>query len=961
MTILWHIHMLGALRAEHGELRITRFATSRTAALLACLALFPRREHSREELVKMLWPDSEWEAGRLNLRVALASLRRQLEPPDVPAGSVLKADRETIRLEAAACRTDVADFEAALKIAARTADPLKKRLALDEALGLFGGELLPGFYNEWILEERERLEALLEDAEQQRDSLPPATSISLTPPKVAPSPNPALRGFPFQFTRGFGHEKECMEVAALLREAHTRLVTLTGPGGAGKTRLAGNVARAVQNDFAGPIYFVPVADLTDASFLPEAIAAGMGLTRTAEMEPLDQIVAALSAQPPTLLVLDNLEHLMERGSLVVLSLLTRLPALTCLVTSRRRLRLPGEREYPLPPLAVPQEGGTPEQVMGLSGVALFVDRAQATRPDFQLTRGNVGAVSDLCRNLEGLPLAIELVAARAMSLTPAQMNEKLAQRFALLTSQRGDKGTRHRSLWAAITWSYDLLSPRLKRFFVELSVFRGGFTAELAQEVCEESEALEFLAQLRERSLLVAEEHRSEMRFRLLESLRVFGEEHLPAEERSVLSRRHAASFAALAAQMGTLWSGPSQARALEILDAETDNFRAALAFCAADSEAGSGETGLRLAGALGPYWTTRGQLREGIGWLKDALSQEGSAAARAKALAEYAWLEAGTGEHSVAENALTEAIALCRTVDDPAMLASTLRKRGVVALWRSDNAVASVHLKEALALSRTLGDLPAIAASLNSLGVLADQWQEDKAVARAYYEEALGLFRKCGDERWQSYCLHNLGNIAEAVGDNDLAETLLRESLALAEALGDPWHRAYCLRSLGDVFKARGEFPEAIRLLNEGRALCQSLGDRMSEAGIVCSLAMIARRQDAPALAESLSCTALVLYRDMQHSSGVALCLLELTEIAADLGRWERVAALLAAQQSACADATLADDTRTRFAAAAQSARVALGSDRFHAAQEQGKCLTLDDCAAYALTDDLLLRQHGH
>ena len=951
MDTLWQIQLFGGLKASRGDLVVTRFATSRTAALLARLALFPHRSHPREELVDLLWPDSERASGRLSLRVALASLRRQMEPPDVPAGTVLIADREMIRLDVSACRSDVADFEAALKAAARAPDLSGKQSALDQAISLCEGELLPGFYDEWILEERERLTALCEDAVQQRESLPHVSQAIIPLPDETQPGTPTLRGFPFQFTRGFGHEQECTEVAALLRDAQTRLVTLTGPGGAGKTRLAGSVARAVQNDFAGPICFVPVADLADASFLSEAIAAALGVTLIAGQETLDQIVGTLSPQPPGLLVLDNLEHLMERGSPVVLSLLTRLPTLTCLVTSRRRLKLPGEREYPLPPLAVPQAGGTPEQVMGLASVALFVDRAQAARPDFQLTRGNVGAVSDLCRSLEGLPLAIELVAARAMSLTPAQMNDRLGQRFALLTSQRGDKGTRHRSLWAAIAWSYDLLSPRLRQFFTRLSVFRGGFTAESAQEICEEPEALEFLAQLGERSLLVAEEHGLEMRFRLLESLRVFGEEHLPTDERQALSRRHATAFTALAAWTETVWSGPTQARALEILDAETDNLRAALAFCHTDTDGDSGETGLRLAGALGPYWTTRGQLREGIGWLKDTLSREGSPAARAKALAEYAWMEAGMGEHSRAEALLTEAITLCRILKDQAALASTLRKRGVVALWRSDNAVASIHLEEALALSRTLGDSPAIAAALNSLGVLADQWQEDKTAARGFYEEALALFRECGDERWQSYCLHNLGNIAEAVGDNDLAETLLRESLTLAETLGDSWQRAYCLRSLGDVFKARGEFPEAIRLLNEGRALCQSLGDRMSEAGIVCSLAMIARRQGDPAQAEALSRAALLLYRDMEHPGGVALCLLELAEIAADLGRWERVAGLLAAKDSACGDTPLAEDTRTRFAAAARSAEAALGADHFHAAQKQGHCLTLDDCAAYALT----------
>ena len=350
----------------------------------------------------------------------------------------------------------------------------------------------------------------------------------------------------------------------------TRLVTLTGPGGSGKTRLALEATRQITDHtgsrFLGPVCFVPLADLSDARLIPAAIAEALALPRADDAEPLGQIVAALAGLPPALLILDNFEHLVERGAPLILALLTRLPALTCLVTSRRRLSLPGERECPVPPLSVPplflpDAPETPALVAQAAGVQLFVDRAQATRPDFQLTRGNAAAVAALCRSLEGIPLAIELVAARAMALTPAQMNARLVQRFELLTSRREDKENRHRSLWAALAWSYDLIPPPLRRFFAGLSVFRGGCTAEAAQAVCEEPSALECLTQLRERSLVIVEHEGAEPRFRLLETLREFAGEQLTEGHRERLRARHEEWFLGLAEESRSALRGPDQAR----------------------------------------------------------------------------------------------------------------------------------------------------------------------------------------------------------------------------------------------------------------------------------------------------------------------------------------------------------------------------------------------------------------
>ena len=965
----WHFQLLGTLSAKRSDQIITRFATSRAAALLTRLALFPHRTHPREELIDLLWPNRDIDSGRLNLRVALASLRRQLEPPDVATGSVLIADRSTIRLNSPACRSDVAAFQSALKAAAHATAIEAKRSALEEASLLYTGDLLPGFYDEWIIEERERLCALAEEAEEQLQALPAATITDWPVAERASEMSgqgkrdaASLHGFPLQFTRFFGREQQFLEIVENLRSPGMRLLTLTGPGGAGKTRLAAETAHRIVADFPGHIYFVPLSDLAASHFLLGAISEVLGLTAAAEVEPLERIVTFLTAQPPALLVLDNFEHLVEGGAPLVLSLLTRLPSLTCLVTSRRRLALPGECEYPVPPLPLPSVGGTAAEISQTASAKLFVNRAQAARPDFQLTATNAAAVAELCHKMEGMPLAIELIAARAPVLSPAQMLERLEHRFDLLTSRRGDKTGRHRSLWAAIAWSYDLLTPNLQCFLAQLSVFRGGFTVDSAQVICEEPQAVELLTQLRERSLIVIEEVGEEMRFRQLETLREFAGEQLDPEQQQVIRRRHALYLMGLTEKLQPWWKTSKQGEALALLDSESDNLRVALAYCTGDpEEAEPGEpvwsrkeTALRLAGALGNYWTIRGQMREGLEWLEGALAFGGSGLTRAAALAEAGWMHAGLGRYEIARTILTEAVEICRDLGDRAALAAALRKRGVAALWQSENTLALADMEESLLLCRELGDDAGAASALNSLGVLEDEWRFNKAAARALYVEALALFRKCGDRRWESYSLHNLGNIAHEFGDNDQAEILLRQSLDLADSLGDLWQRAYCLRSLGDVQKARGDFAGATLLLSDARTLCRNVGDRMSEAGNLCSLGMIARRQNLPTEAECLFFDALRLYRDMAHNSGVALCLVDLIEMAAETGRWEYVACLLASKDAACADVSLADETCARFAVVQQLTLQTLGPAAFETASEPGHGHTLNDCAAYALGEKI-------
>lgn len=963
MDTPWQIQLLGGLSARKDDHCITRFAASRAAALLARLALFPRRTHAREELADLLWPDADLEAGRLSLRVCLASLRRQLEPPGTLTGSVLIADRTTVRLNPHSCQSDAAAFEVAIQEAARAQTLEKKREALDYAIGLYNGELLPGFYDEWISDERERLTAVLENAQAERDALP-APKLPLTMPAPEPGAAPAEAksaehtahnkplpsGFPLQFTRFFGREAERAKLSEMLCDPSIALVTLIGPGGAGKTRLALETARQVAEGFSGSVCFAGLADLSDSALIPVSIAAALRLPLSGESTPLAQVTAHLAAGE-SLLVLDNLEHLGEEGAAQIRALLAETPGLTCLITSRRRLDLEGERELFLRPLPVPGKDAsvqdeTPAALALLPSVQLFVDRAQAVRPDFQITAYNAAAVAAICRSLEGMPLALELAAARIQTLTPAQMQVQLAARLDFLTSRRRDLPPRHRSLRAALEWSALLLTPEQTRFFVRLSVFRGGCTLESASAVCETDRALLLLEELRERSLVVAEDPEGSglsMRFRMLESLREFGAEQLSADECRVLNRRHAEYFQGFAARMHALWNGPRQTEARAALDADYDNLRAALTCCRTGGEEESAETGLRMAASLGDYWTLHGLLREGLGWLNGALARTGSPAARARALSQSGWLHAGLGEFGPAREALAEAVTLGRGLADKQILAQALRIRGVTGLWSDDYPQAGADLTEAVALGRALGDEAITGIALNGLGVLAEQQSADKARAREYYEEALALLLRTENRQRAAYCLHNLGNIAFEFGDSDRAVCLLQESMALADALGDRWHRAYCLRSLGDVFFGRGTLAEAAATLEEGRALCRLLGDRMSEAGTTLSLSRVRRSQGDWAEAEALACAALVLYQNMGHPVGRALGWTHLAETAAARMQWDRAACFLSAAallREVSPDAA----ENARVESIREAALTALGVGAFAAAWERGRTITCDD-----------------
>jgi predicted ATPase/DNA-binding SARP family transcriptional activator len=660
--------------------------------------------------------------------------------------------------------------------------------------------------------------------------------------------------------------------------AACRLLTLTGPGGSGKTRLAIEVVRHMAGLDGRPTYCVRLADLTDPGQITAAIRDELGLPSVDIGDPFEQIATALGRQP-TLLVLDNFEHLLAAphlqrgvgtptqdssealdGAVLLLRLLERVPTLQCLVTSRRRLDLAGEQEFLVGPLPVPGVGclalgvgswglgvragksedptpntqdPTPSTLMECPSVALFVDRARAVRPDLRLTPASGVAVAALCRRLEGIPLALELAAARAGVMTPAQILERLESRLNLLVSRQKETTPRHRTLRSAIEWSYQLLSPELRRFFARLSIFQGGWTLDAAERVCADGEqpaqpdtlTLDYLEQLRASSLLLADaSEEGALRFRMLETLREYAGEQLSPAERRLIEQRHARYYLAFAEIAEPELMGREQQRWLDRLEAEHDNLRAVLAW--SRTESGDLATGLRLAGALMWFWTTRGYYAEARAWLKGALAAADQAppSARARAEATAANLAYHQGDLKVARPLMEANIAAWRELGEPGRLAYALRALGWAALAQDDEGVGRAAVEESLEIYRGLEDSDGIARSLNFLGH-AVCLSGDHEAARARWEESLQLAEETGDDWLAAWVLNNLGKVAERQGDFDTAHSFFERGLSLRLKIQDKRGLPGSLDSLAGLACRRGEVQRGVRLFGAAAAGRETYG----------------------------------------------------------------------------------------------------------------------------------------
>ena len=587
------------------------------------------------------------------------------------------------------------------------------------------------------------------------------------------------------------------------------------------------VASSLSRAFADGVVFVALAALREAVLVLPTIAHALGVTETGA-QPLHESLAAALRPRQLLVVLDNVEQVSAAGPDVV-ALLQGCPGLRVLATSRAPMRVRGEQEFALAPLAVRAAASQSVPEVGrCAAVALFVQRAQAVRPGFTLTAENAAAVAAICRRLDGLPLALELAAARIKVLPPAALLARLEHRLQVLVGGAQDLPERQRTLRSTLAWSYELLSAKEQALFRRLSVFAGGCPLEAVEAVgrgadTPEEDALAHVAELVDKSLL-RQEHDGALRFGMLETIREYGLEQLAASgEMEEVRRRHAAHYLALAEPAAPELTGPHQAEWLARLETEHDNLRAALSWGREQAEP---EIGLRLGGALWRFWEMRGHLSEGRRWLDAVLGGSGDApaSARATALSGAGTLAFRQGDYGQATALHEEALALRRELGDKRGIASSLNDLGNVACDQGDYGRARALHEEALALRRELGDMRGIASSLNNLGNVAHD-QGDYGRARALHEEALALSRELGDTWGIALSLNNLGHVAREQGDYARATALYAECLTLCRDIGDKYIATFCLEGLAATVCAQGQLRRAARLFGVAAATRHQIG----------------------------------------------------------------------------------------------------------------------------------------
>jgi predicted ATPase/DNA-binding CsgD family transcriptional regulator len=621
------------------------------------------------------------------------------------------------------------------------------------------------------------------------------------------------------------------EVQAAKRElTRTRLLTLTGAGGVGKTRLAVRVAAALQRTYPDGAWLVELDQIRDETLVPQAVAAVFGLRERHGRPPATLLVDHL-VERQVLLVLDNCEHVVAAVAKLVETLLRASPALRILATSRESLEIDGETLQPVPPLSTPEpeQAGSPGELAMSEAVALFADRARSVQPGFSLTRDNAAAVGQICRRLDGVPLAIELVAARLRVLSPEQINDRLRDRFALLTGGSRAASVRHQTLRDCIGWSFDLGTRSEQRLWARLSVFAGGFEMDAVEAVCDgpdevEGGLLTLLTALVTKSIVIAEEQGGTPRYRMLDSIRTYGLERLrEAGDEARLRRRHRDWYEGLALAAEADWIGPRQVEWLDRLGRAYPEIRAVLRFCLATPE----ETGsaFRIGAALHAYWLIGGLASEGRRWLGQALATPGPPTVDRLRATYTATILAGVQGDITAASALShQAYRLAEQLGDPRSGAIAALAAGAVAVHSGDPVEAELLDRRALQVFRAADDVYWTVMTLAGLA-MTKGFRGDPDGAAEAYEALLSITQERGEIRLQSLALWGLGVGLWARGDSDQAALRLTESLRLRSRMRDTFGSALCLDALAWIAGHRGQAHRAATLLGIVDGLSRTMG----------------------------------------------------------------------------------------------------------------------------------------
>ena len=770
---------------------------------------------------------------------------------------------------------------------------------------------------------------------------PPHTPVWPSGPR--PATDRAAARIPAATTSFIGREADLAVVGKLLTAG--RLLTLTGPSGSGKTRLARQAGALTAAEHTDGVWLVDLAPIGGPELVAPTAAAALTV-REEPGRPLADSIAARLRDSDALLIVDNCEHVVGAVAELIAALLAVCPALRILATSQTRLGVPGEAVWPVPPLSLPLPAERdPAAVAKAESVRLLCDRAALARSGFSLTAQNAANIGEICRRLDGIPLAIELAAARLNTLTATQLAARLGSRFRLLTGGSRTELARHRTLRAAISWSHELLDQQEQMCFRRVAVFVGGCTIDAAEAVCADASlpveaVLETVTSLVDRSLLTTEERCGAMRYGMLESVHQYAREQLiQAGEEDQLSRRHLAWLLELAARADL--DGSDQNTWLDLLEAEHDNFRAGIDWALTTPQA---DSALALTGALAAFWVVRGYIGEGRRWLGAALSAattHDDPRARATALDGAAQLASVHADYQAQWVFQQESLSIWRKLGEAALLARCLSDLGAVAHIRGEFGIARSLLDEALQSARLAGDQRQIAMALNGLGRLALH-QDDLPQATAYLEESLACFREIGDLRRATVVLGNLGVAARNQGRTGLARARLEEHLANARELGDRKLIGGALTNLGMVAIDVGDHAAAHALHSEALRLAEEIGDRRLESVALTNLGLVAQAyRDYPA-ARSFHQRSLRLAQALSEPRSIAESLEEIAGVEAAEGNTDLAVSLFGASQA------LRDRLGTPIPApdlarhnqVIATLRRALGDEHYRAAWDRGRSM---------------------
>jgi predicted ATPase/class 3 adenylate cyclase/Tfp pilus assembly protein PilF len=708
--------------------------------------------------------------------------------------------------------------------------------------------------------------------------------------------NPSLpNNLPIQVTSFIGRERELVEVSRLL--ASTRLLTLVGTGGCGKTRLALQVAAGQLDRFTDGVWLVELAPLSDPALVPQTVATALNLHEEPG-KPLTRTLTEYLNSRTALLLLDNCEHLLTPCAQLAETLMRSCPNVCILASSREGLGIAGELTYRVQSLSVPdpKQAVTAESLLHYDAVRLFVERAVFHQPAFIANSHNASALAQVCHRLDGIPLAIELAAARVRSLAVEEINARLDNRFRLLTGGSRTALPRQQTLRALIDWSYDLLTAQERLLLHRVSVFLGGWTLEAAEQVAGDwwmvdgnlldsiqptinqvspatnhqppitaEEVFDLLTSLVDKSLVLAEQRSGRTRYRLFETIRQYARDKLMESGETVAVRgRHRDYFLAFAQEADThLWETKA-ATWLDLLEAEHDNLRMALQWCRNDGE--DARLGLRLASSLWQFWHSRGYWSEGREFLMAALAQNGAekpTPARAKALNGAGRLAGKQGDYRVARTLYEESLSLYEGISDQAGTVRSLRNLGYIARRQGDYAAARSYYEQALRINREIGSPAGEATTLFSLGWVAAE-QGDYSPARAYFQQALEINRNIDNQDGQASNLYGLGLVARFQGDYAGARSCYEQASALHRLTGNREQEAYDCYGLGWVAREQGDFERARACYEQALAIHRELGIREGEAYNLNELGQVIDRLGDHKLSCALLEQALVICRSL-------------------------------------------------------------------------------------------------